>query len=278
MKKSFVLFVLAIALSACEEEPLPIIFNDPEAPLRDSTWIKPSPSLAETKVVLLEDYTGVRCVSCPNGHKAVKDILAANPGRVVALALHPGASEFPTARPFEGEPDLNTPYATRIFGLIGKPAGLPYGTSDRVIKSNITGQWAGNVATRLSEPTPINLNLYVISYNADTRELKFGFEAEATANLPENIFFSTAITEDKIMSKQEYQGGIYEVYEHNHILRAMPHFQQNLSTGGNPEAGRTYLKEFGLTLNPDWNADNCNLVVFVHYGIEILQSKEVKIR
>lgn len=54
--------------------------------------------------VLLEEYTGIYCGYCPDGHRMANEIAAANPGRVNIINIHVGSlasntytTEFGTA-------------------------------------------------------------------------------------------------------------------------------------------------------------------------------------
>jgi hypothetical protein len=43
----------------------------------------------EAKHVVIEEFTGVRCPNCPQGHQIISAIKAANPEKVVAVSFHP---------------------------------------------------------------------------------------------------------------------------------------------------------------------------------------------
>ncbi len=45
---------------------------------------------------VLEEFTGVNCVNCPDGHLRANQLYAAFPGRVVLINIHSGS--FATAR------------------------------------------------------------------------------------------------------------------------------------------------------------------------------------
>src|SRR5687768_6376654 len=108
MKLFSAFFLLAsVFLLSCEEEPLPILTEEPIPPLFDTTYVKPVPSAAQDKIVLFEEFTGVRCPTCPNGHIAIKNMQANFPGRIVAIGIH-DSSEFNLATPFLGEENYTT--------------------------------------------------------------------------------------------------------------------------------------------------------------------------
>ncbi|MHB1278635.1 MAG: Omp28-related outer membrane protein [Bacteroidia bacterium] len=275
IKQGFVLFILVIFLSSCEEDPLPIIEANHSA-LRDTTYMVTPPSSAQTKVVLLEDLTGVRCPNCPIAHKAVKDILSVYPNQVVAVGIHPGKAEFPQAYPFNGEPDLNTPFGRKIMDIVTKPAGLPYGMVDRVLKANLTSTWKGYVDQRLAIPPSVNVSIDTVVYDSSSRKLRYSLRIEATAEINESVFISTLIREDSIIQKQDSISTIIEKYNHMHVLRDMPQFKLALNPNGSPSItpGRVFVKDFEVSIPVEWNAKNCSLAVFVHKEIEVLQAAQ----
>ncbi|MFM7823857.1 MAG: hypothetical protein ACKPB3_08805, partial [Bacteroidota bacterium] len=57
------------------------------------------------KNAIIEEFTGVNCVYCPDGHKIAAQITAANPGRAFAVNIHTGSFATPSA----GQPDFRTP-------------------------------------------------------------------------------------------------------------------------------------------------------------------------
>ena len=273
-------FALVIVMASCEEEPLPIIEKEGPAPLLDTTYQNASVSAPQDKVVLFEDFTGVRCPTCPNGHKALKDMMDANPGRIVGIAIHPGGTEFNQAAPFKDQEDYNTQWGTQIFTIISKPNGIPYGIADRVNGSNLATQWISQADAQLAVPNPANTELRVISFDESTRELRFEVKFEITSDINEPLFFSTVITEDSLIGKQEYTQGEYEHYVHMHVLRDMPQFALNLNPGNNPPAtaGRVFLKQFSYTLPENWNVEHCNLIAYIHKPVEVIQAAEIHLK
>ena len=91
-------FFVALCLTfflfpACEEVPPYIDFSEPDTtntdtsnnnegflPIyADSTAMLGSIPAAQEKVVMLEDFSGVRCSNCPDGHAKSEELLAAHP-------------------------------------------------------------------------------------------------------------------------------------------------------------------------------------------------------
>lgn len=283
MKKVVFAFSAALMLFAsCEEEPLPIVFEEPLPALLDTTYQLSSPSAAQAKVVLFEDYTGVRCVPCPTGHAALKAILDKHPNQVVGVAIHPGNQAFPQSYSYasEGEPDLNTEWGPKLMAIIGKPNGIPFGSADRVLKNTLVSQWMDQADQRVAVAAPVNVSLKVLNYDPATRALRFEVLMEATQTLDEELFFSTVFTEDSIVTWQETPQGTEKEYVHNHVLRDMPHFVLKLNPNKTPALtpGRVFQKQYEYILNENWNIKHLNLVGYVHRDVEVVQAAEIHIQ
>ena len=278
MKRIFTaLSFTIILLSSCQEEPLPIIMEYVEPPLLDTTWIAPTVPTKQAKNVLFEDFTGVRCTNCPAGHSTLKNMINDYPGRIVALGIHPGGDQYPQAIPFGGYEDFNTKWGAQIFTIISKPNGIPYGIADRMDGANLVSQWSDLAMNRMALPTVANLETKILKFDSLSGELSFELKFVLTENQTDALYFSTAITEDYIISKQEFPHGDSNYYEHNHILRDMPQFKELLLSANSPEAisGRVIVKQFKYTLKNNWKSTNCNLIAFIHKDVEVLQAVEI---
>ena len=84
----------------------------------------------ENKNVILEEFTGIHCGYCPDGHLMAQNFHDANPGDVVLINLHTGSY----ANPSPGEPDFRTPLGPAIDGQ-ASVSGYPAGTSDAARQS-----------------------------------------------------------------------------------------------------------------------------------------------
>lgn len=76
----------------------------------------------ENAKVILEEFTGIYCTYCPEGHAIAEAIQDQNPDDVFIINIHAGSF----AAPLPGDPDFRTPWGTALVQqseLIGYPAG-----------------------------------------------------------------------------------------------------------------------------------------------------------
>ncbi|MFA5417324.1 MAG: hypothetical protein WC341_02590 [Bacteroidales bacterium] len=75
----------------------------------------------QKKNVVLEEFTGIHCQYCPDGHAIAQAMQNENPGRVVLVNIHQGSFAVPSG----SEPDFRTPFGDAIANQTGL-TGYPY--------------------------------------------------------------------------------------------------------------------------------------------------------
>ncbi len=178
-------------------------------------------TLPMQKNVILEEFTGIKCVFCPDGHAIAKSIMGNNPGRAFTIAIHQGSFAVPNA----GEPDYRTPFGDAIAGQTGVQ-GYPSGTVNRhkfngssktVLDRNF---WASASEQILPQMSPVNIGI-TSDYLAETRTLTVTVELYYTANASTSSnFINVALIQDSIYGPQT-GGNAGSNYLHMHMLRHM---------------------------------------------------------
>ena len=185
---------------------------------------------ATTKSVVLEEYTGIRCGYCPDGHKRANDFAKANPGRVVLVNIHTGS--YAAAR--AGSPDYTTAGGDQIAGHPNVDiAGYPAGSVQRRIFANPQGSgtassrgvWARDGAIVLAEASPVNVALKA-TYDNTKQEVSVVVEAYYTASSSAATNkITVGITQDGLTSTQSGAAANPDniqpdgSYMHLHMLR-----------------------------------------------------------
>ena len=140
----------------------------------------------ENKNIVLEEFTGIHCVYCPDGHLQAQNLYNANPGDVVLVNIHTGSYAAPSA----GEPDFRAdPLGSSIAGQ-SSLSGYPAGTINRHLFAGL-GQSGGTAMSRnnwasaggqiLAQPSCVNVAAEA-SLNISTRVLTVDVEAYYTDN------------------------------------------------------------------------------------------------
>jgi len=181
-------------------------------------WVNTSP---QNKKVVLEEFTGIKCTFCPDGHKRANELKAANKGNVFLVNIHSGGYATPAA----GEPDFRTTEGDAIddaSGLTGYPAGSI--NRFKSPRAESRANWSASANTVLAQSSPVNT--YVKSFfDRKTRELTTEVEVYYTADGSANNKLTVMLTQDNILGPQTGGTTYYpenfvgDQYKHNHVLR-----------------------------------------------------------
>jgi hypothetical protein len=216
----------------------------------------PVSTTPENKNTLLEEFTGIYCQFCPDGHKRANDLAAANPGDVFLINIHTGGYANPQA----GDPDFRTPFGTAIAGQSGL-TGYPAGTINRHLFNGLSqgtgtamsrGNWATAAGQIMSEASYVNVALEA-DIDVATRVMTIDLQAYFTANGASSVNINVAITQDNIEGPQTGASTWYPSqilpngnYVHNHMLR-------HLVTGQWGEVVSTTTMGTTVTKQYTWN-------------------------
>ena len=149
------------------------------------TFVSTTP---ENKKVVLEEFTGIYCGFCPDGHVIGQGLHTANPNDVFLINIHTGGYAGPNG---PSDPDFRTIFGNAIANASGL-AGYPAGTVNRATFNTITpqgsagstalsrGDWAAAAALVMAEPSEVNVAAQA-SYDMGTGILTVNTESYFTA-------------------------------------------------------------------------------------------------
>jgi len=287
MNKISLIAIIAgmVTLVSCSEKGPIIDFGGEKAV--DTSYMQTTVEGKMPRKVLVEEFTGVSCPPCPNGHRKLKQLGDQNPNRIVVIGYH--IFNFPQAFPVEGKSkyDFRTEDATNVgkdlFGGVGQ---LPNAGIDRTSTNGKllydAGSWSGTIENRLPVAAPVNVHI-INTYDDATREAIIKVQVVYTEAISTPQHISLAIVEDDIEDAQK--DGLTEVeeYIHEHVLRAFitPFNGYAFLSGQEKTPGLVYERTFTYTVNEKWNADNCKLIAFVSNdgeNKEVLQAEQVSLK
>ena len=188
--------------------------------LAAQNWV---PTTPQKRKVVLEEFTGVRCTFCPDGHKRAKALRDANPGNVFLINVHAGSFAAPGA----GDLDLRTPEGTALDNAAGT-LGYPNGSVNRNKNpwNSSRGAWASEANVILGENSPVNV--YVKStVDYMTRTLTTEVEVYYTSAGASTNRLTVALAQNEILGPQVggttyFPENFYNgQYIHNHAFRRM---------------------------------------------------------
>jgi len=276
-----------LSLEACTEIG-PSVNLEPENANIDTSYQAPVEA-PQQRVVMVEEYTGVRCPNCPAGAAIIKTAINSNPGRVAAVAIHAGV----LSQPIDDKSDLDfrTDDATALmnfFGAINVPQ--PAASIDRIPDNDgdyfnsMKNTWANLISERLAVPARLNIHA-TSDFDEETKKAAIRVKLAYTQQENKAQKLMIVITESKMIDVQEDAGQYIDNYEHNHVLRDIitPHSGKAiLSDVAVKTPGLVYEYGMEYEVNPAWNPENCNIVVFVYNddngNYEVAQAAEIHLK
>ena len=175
----------------------------------------------ENKNVVLEEFTGISCGYCPDGHVVAKGIQDNNPGDVMLINIH--ATGF--AGPQGPGTDFRTTEGTAINSYWGNTSA-PMGTINRNAAPMGRGSWAGAVSSELSQPSPVNVwSEAIIDMGTNTLTVNVEIYYTGSQTVTTNKI-NVAVLQNNIEGPQS-GGATYNPaavlangnYNHTHMLR-----------------------------------------------------------
>ena len=171
----------------------------------------------ENRNVILEEFTGINCVYCPDGHRIAQGIKEDHPDDVFLINIHAGGFAVPSGN----QPDFRTPdgEAIRAFYSVNS---FPSGMVNRHIwsgNSPVIGRtaWPSRSNTILGENSYLNVGVES-SINIQTRELTVHVEGYYTGNSPVNTNYLTVALLQNNTRGPQTGGGQGANYNHMHRL------------------------------------------------------------
>ena len=189
-------------------------------------------TVQHNKNVILEEFTGIHCGFCPDGHVIAQTIHSIFPLRVFLINVHTGSY----AQPSVGEPDFRTPFGSALSSqsnLNGYPAGTVnrhrFSFSQNGGTALSRNDWQSATYDILSQLSPVNV-ASTAQYDTVTNELFIDVEIYYTDS--QNVLYNylnVAITQDSIIGPQSgaqtwnpngiVPGPWQPTYSHQHMLR-----------------------------------------------------------
>lgn len=268
MKKIFHIFATALCaaslLASCDKiEPENYLVFSGAA----GEWFDGNGVSDHSQRAIIEKYTGVRCVNCPNADVTINDALAQYGDKLIAVAIHDSSS---FTRPIGDTPRLSTEDGNAWSNFFGVRAAGEY-------PSALINRTPNGTAWDLFTPTSgINSRVDNIVNNdaqvAVAVDAKSGDNAvtvnvnlEFLQSVSDQLTVTLLIMEDGlVVTQRQSDGSDDENYVHNHVLRDVITDIWGADINCTGQAGEKRVAQFVYTgFSSDWNLDNCHIVAYI---------------
>lgn len=226
-------------------------------------YVKP----AEVKrSVLIEDFTGQRCVNCPKATEEIEKLQKEYGDAIIAVGIHSGPFGHRTTMSSARLPlctETGDEYYT-YWGINAQPSVK----INRSAPIENTAEYGTVVREALEKTTPLEL-LLETAYDDATRNVGISVSATTSENISGKL--QVWVIENNITDVQYMPDGTANMeYVHQHVFRTSVTkdiFGDNFSITD----AEAKTVSYQVTLNDEWKAEDVAIVAFVSNTNDVLQ-------
>lgn len=267
MKTKISILILAIiALASCDK--VSPEFNDfyyTSDTITNSNGGGDDTTETAVQKAFIVDFTGHRCVNCPDAHEVLEQLMSIHGDKIIAIAVHGTLLAYPTG---EYTYDFRTQTGNEILMEMGVSA-IPIGLVNSYNKNDLLSHtaWTDKVEADLQNEPTIKIDIEP-AYNQTANEITAEVKIIALTELSQNLKLVVYLTESHIVQPQAIieEPGIIEHYEHNHVFRGSLteiFGEATLTNPASTEDEQTHSLTISLD-DTDWIPANCHIVAFVY--------------
>lgn len=300
MKKLFIfLLLVAAGLTGCDKikNPYPkgAVTNLNTALFpgnwADYPWPDLSNGFSSNRNVVLEDYTGHKCVFCPNAATIAEGIESADSTRVFVISIHTSPGGVGPFQETDAEYTENFANEAAVayghefqtgYGFDANPAG----TISRIKFNNLMFQQSGdwnNLVSQTLTANDLKVGLSAkANYYSTTKGLFVHALIDPKNQNPGDLKIVTQFVENSFIGNQKLPGGQHDAaYNFHNTLRGTldnaPFGQVVSSKAANTEG--KFQFDYSYEIPVKYDPLNCHVVVYVmnKNTYEILQAVKIKI-
>jgi len=288
--------VVALLLFSCDKIKTPIV---EKSTVVGSNFItKTNLNVSESRKILLEDYTAMKCLNCPRASRTVKNMIDSIYGdELIVLSIHTGGLAQPFAQ-YKTDFRTNSGDAWRInYGVTSYPSGVInrkiYGANSILVEDT---KWTAIVDQAYNQDQFIVKLNVTTNYDPNVGALNTDVDAIFKKNYSKPLKICVVAVEDGLTGVQLDGSVDIEDYEFEHVVRGTINgdWGTDLTTKATKarDTVSVSFKNFDLKnsfkyLVPNKepkpivvNDQNVSIVVFAYDATtkEVLQVEKVKIR
>ena len=244
----------------------------------DSQYTATGVASSFTKVMFIEDFSGINCHNCPGAASYISGLDTTNPGKIVDLVMYSGL-DAPLSDSLKGsKSSYKTNDADYWRSLLGPTSlgNLPgvclnrklLNATDGIVMTLANFKPVFPDQFSNDQTSPANISFVSRSFDAGTRTITSIIQVQYGSTISDTDYFSVAIKENNIVDLQEVSGngGLSTVdshFVHNSVLRKYIYPEQGIKLPG-AAAGKTFIVSFTTTIPSNWNPDNLMIVGILH--------------
>ena len=229
------------------------------------------PAATVHRNVLIEDFTGQRCIFCPAASDAITELQKLyGADKLIAVAFHAGPLSVKSGSGFVG---LRTDVGDTYYKYWAVP-NVPKAIINRRGGVLAKDAWAGRIYDEFAQTTTISIDLKC-QYEAATRLVEIESDLKTLAEDVKGKL-QLWLVEDSIVAPQMFPNDkVEKKYVHNHVFRAAINgewgTELTLSTKNVHKEKTTYTLPEGIQSNKAW------IIGFFYNDSGVLQAVRQKV-
>lgn len=242
--QSAAILMAACAMAACDQ-------------VKDDERYIELPAVEAQRVVLLEEFTGQKCVNCPDAHRVIEALEEKYGENLIVVSIHGGGDAFSYSEDkvsFGLRNEQGQAYCD-AYGI----ASLPAGVVNRASGVQNYDKWETAIRSELARPSSLEIEL-ASELSADGAAAEIAVTLTPHANL--NARLQLWAIESGIVARQLSSSGSIPDYEHNNVFRAAINGPDGEAVGLTIREPQTYA--YTLPIKDKWKAENIEIVAFVY--------------
>lgn len=256
------------SVSLCAAALIPVACDDVA---EDDRFIYVEPAEV-AKRVLLEDFTGQRCINCPEASELIERLQEEyGADNVIAVGIYGGINGTSlNGTPFPLYTEAGGWYYDH-WGVANRPQ--PFGMVDRQGFID-TSAWPQAVYSNIQKQAEVMLEAEC-DYDEVSRNVGITVTADGVANIDGSL--QVWLVEDSVVSLQ-FLPGISQPdmdYVHNHVFRATVNGQ--MGDDISVVQGERVEREFTYEISQDWKPEDMSVVAFIYNDTGVLQTVKAKL-
>jgi hypothetical protein len=230
--------------------------------------------------ILIEDFTGHKCIFCPAAADLAHQLQEANPGRVHVASIHAGVDGIGDFQSVDAEytldftnPDglyIGTWFGTNDGGFVGNPRGPVSRVMNGGVIFQSPGQWSSMTSTLLTE-NDLRVNLQsALNYYPSTKGAFLHVEVDKIDASLGDLGIVAYLLEDSLVGDQKMSDN---THNHNYVHRDI--HRKNLNnmpfgrqlTPADLNNGKYYVNYSFVVpnqLDGNFNAANMHVLIYVY--------------
>ncbi|MCW5900139.1 MAG: Omp28-related outer membrane protein [Flavobacteriales bacterium] len=243
-----------------------------------------------TRRVLLEEFTGHRCSTCPAAHVVAQQLSTFYGDQLIIVGIHATSTFAAPVSPPNADGSYSTDFRTpagdaytTAFGVSFLPTGV---VSRKPYNNSITlsqGNWGSAIGALVGQEADVDLWVESIDHNAGANTVGAVIKAAVLKPIGTELKLTLYLLEDHVIDWQINQQATppdIPDYDHRYVLRTNLNGtwgEAMVPTGAQPGDTLT-LSYAGVAMDPAWNPANCSLVAYLYRadGYEVMQAAQRK--